>query len=141
MQGKKQTMKFCMIIFVFVLTSLPMMFSTCTMSRGNYVSNSIADLNRNRHHFFKLKSIPLTLMLIFFFVFRWYCGRILHEKSNGYVSFQYNLKSYVFRSFLTLGFSFVKRYELTNQCLHSKQHVEQECKVFLNRSDVSAVPI
>lgn len=81
-------------------------------------------------------------MLIFFSYLDDIAGEYCTKNPTGMCLFNiYNLKSYVFRSFLTLGFSFVKRYELTNQCLHSKQHVEQVCEVFLNRSDVSAVPI
>lgn len=37
--GRKQTMNYWMIIFVFVLTALPMVFSSCGISKGNYVSN------------------------------------------------------------------------------------------------------
>lgn len=78
--------------------------------------------------YFLIKSHFLDFNVNFVFVFRWYWGWILHKKIRGYVSFQYNLKYWKIPMYFEdfFAFSFVKRYELTNQCLDSKQHEDTQ---------------
>lgn len=48
--NEKTDMNYCVIIFVFALNALPMVFSTCSTSSGNYASYSVDEaLSMNSH--------------------------------------------------------------------------------------------